>query len=70
MKNREKCSDFSRRHSYIKHAWCALLAVSLLTADGALRGEEGLELQTNVHTTSDRRTLPANGACLPAAAMV
>ena len=60
MRKREKCSDFSRRHSYIKHAWCALLAVSLLTADGALRGEEGLELQTNVHTTSDRRTLPAN----------
>ncbi len=60
MRKREKCSDFSRRHSYIKHAWCALLAVSLLTADGALRAEEGSRLQTNVRTASDSSALPAN----------
>lgn len=60
MKNREKCSDFSRRHSYIKHAWCALLAVSLLMADGALCAEEGSRLPENTHSAPNGSTLPAN----------
>jgi len=60
MRKREKCSDFSRRHSYIKHAWCALLAVSLLTADGALRAEEGSRLPENTHSAPNGSALPAN----------
>ena len=62
MKKQKKCIVFSHRRCYVKHTWCVFCAFPLLTVSNALRAEEVSELQTNIRTASDRRTLPANAA--------
>ena len=60
MKKQEKCSDFSHRRSYLKHAWCVLLAVLLPTAGNVLRAEEGSRLPENTHSAPNGSVLPVN----------
>ncbi len=60
MEERGKSTDFSRRRLCLKHAWCALLAVSLPTASNALRGEEGSGLPENTHSAPNGSALSAN----------
>ena len=60
MKKRQKYIDFSHRRSCLKHVWCALLAVSLLTTGNALRAEEGSRLPANNVANLVKTSVPAS----------
>ena len=64
MKKRKKYIDFSHRRSCLKHAWCALLAVSLLTAGSTLHAEKSsaLPAKTVAHSANASVSASSNGS--------